>query len=442
MTTYENLPPREKSQRIMNKTRKAANTVDSVPKSKSSSKVRHVNSSGVINSGTAVGQIQKNVYPGLNDIADAFEAFPQELIRYFTLLKEIDAKCVYTVPYLKCYITRFLEMDKNHPKRELLLFKIRQLIKELMPCLEEKMHVASIAVDTVLKNVGRIEDDYNEIVKNEIPESIRIGPLNHPAMIADNKIPDNKSAQSQRSESRREALAARKAAAAQQASALGAGGGSGGSGVSGSTGGSGNAFANANDENSGTDTNNNASSVSNKKSKNNKRDQQQQQQQQAQAQQQHSSGSHQGGSRKRKTNHNDGSEVSRPGTPANPTTIVKRRQPSKPKKSPMPIPTSQVSVNSFKVNIPTNHHINDVDRGDNDEHIVEPITPTKTESGGNMVEPVYCYCQQVSFGEMVGCDGDDCKREWFHLPCIGLTDPPKGKWYCSDCLARMKKNRK
>jgi hypothetical protein len=41
-------------------------------------------------------------------------------------------------------------------------------------------------------------------------------------------------------------------------------------------------------------------------------------------------------------------------------------------------------------------------------------------------EPRYCYCNQVSFGEMVGCDSDSCEREWFHLPCVGLKIAPKG----------------
>lgn len=50
---------------------------------------------------------------------------------------------------------------------------------------------------------------------------------------------------------------------------------------------------------------------------------------------------------------------------------------------------------------------------------------------------VYCFCQQVSFGEMVACDNENCEREWFHLPCVGLTTPPTGKWFCSECLAKM-----
>ena len=53
-------------------------------------------------------------------------------------------------------------------------------------------------------------------------------------------------------------------------------------------------------------------------------------------------------------------------------------------------------------------------------------------------EPLYCYCRQVSFGEMVGCDGENCPYEWFHMECVGLTAPPKGSWYCDECLAENK----
>ena len=40
------------------------------------------------------------------------------------------------------------------------------------------------------------------------------------------------------------------------------------------------------------------------------------------------------------------------------------------------------------------------------------------------LEPRYCYCNEVSFGEMVACDNDACPREWFHLSCVGLSKPP------------------
>lgn len=49
-------------------------------------------------------------------------------------------------------------------------------------------------------------------------------------------------------------------------------------------------------------------------------------------------------------------------------------------------------------------------------------------------EPRYCYCNQVSYGNMVACDNDACPREWFHLPCVKLERAPAGrlKWFCSD----------
>ncbi|XP_026387841.1 PHD finger protein ING1-like isoform X2 [Papaver somniferum] len=56
-------------------------------------------------------------------------------------------------------------------------------------------------------------------------------------------------------------------------------------------------------------------------------------------------------------------------------------------------------------------------------------------------EPTYCFCNQVSFGEMVACDNPDCKIEWFHFGCVGLREHPRGKWYCSDC-AGLQKRRK
>lgn len=58
-------------------------------------------------------------------------------------------------------------------------------------------------------------------------------------------------------------------------------------------------------------------------------------------------------------------------------------------------------------------------------------------------EPLYCYCQQVSYGEMIACDGADCKREWFHLECAGLDKVPgrNTKWYCDECKERLKKGK-
>ncbi|KAL3861319.1 hypothetical protein ACJMK2_007377 [Sinanodonta woodiana] len=54
-------------------------------------------------------------------------------------------------------------------------------------------------------------------------------------------------------------------------------------------------------------------------------------------------------------------------------------------------------------------------------------------------EPTYCLCHQVSYGEMIGCDNQDCPIEWFHFACVGLTTKPKGKWFCPRCTEERKR---
>ncbi|KAJ3517796.1 hypothetical protein NLJ89_g282 [Agrocybe chaxingu] len=48
-------------------------------------------------------------------------------------------------------------------------------------------------------------------------------------------------------------------------------------------------------------------------------------------------------------------------------------------------------------------------------------------------EELYCYCNRISFGEMIACDNESCEKEWFHYGCVGLTEPPEGEWFCEDC---------
>ncbi|XP_016106411.1 inhibitor of growth protein 3-like [Sinocyclocheilus grahami] len=77
------------------------------------------------------------------------------------------------------------------------------------------------------------------------------------------------------------------------------------------------------------------------------------------------------------------------------------------------------------------------------ELVQTTITETDTSSQVDWTydpnEPRYCICNQVSYGEMVGCDNQDCPIEWFHYGCVGLTEAPKGKWYCPQCTAAMKR---
>ncbi|KAF7993125.1 hypothetical protein HCN44_005906 [Aphidius gifuensis] len=68
--------------------------------------------------------------------------------------------------------------------------------------------------------------------------------------------------------------------------------------------------------------------------------------------------------------------------------------------------------------------------------ITDPENPDWTYDPN---EPRYCICNQVSYGDMVACDNSDCPFEWFHYPCVGITAPPKGKWYCPQCTSSMKR---
>lgn len=62
-------------------------------------------------------------------------------------------------------------------------------------------------------------------------------------------------------------------------------------------------------------------------------------------------------------------------------------------------------------------------------------------TGEEKDDRVYCHCQRVSFGEMIGCDNDDCPYEWFHLSCVGLSKPLPQTWYCTDCRERMEREK-
>lgn len=58
-------------------------------------------------------------------------------------------------------------------------------------------------------------------------------------------------------------------------------------------------------------------------------------------------------------------------------------------------------------------------------------------------EPKYCYCNRISFGEMIACENDDCPIEWFHFGCVGLTpeNRPVGQWFCDECKAELRRQK-
>lgn len=54
------------------------------------------------------------------------------------------------------------------------------------------------------------------------------------------------------------------------------------------------------------------------------------------------------------------------------------------------------------------------------EDLGEEVVHETVEGGGNEDpnEPKYCYCQRVSFGEMIACDNEHCKNEWVSHPFL------------------------
>ena len=74
---------------------------------------------------------------------------------------------------------------------------------------------------------------------------------------------------------------------------------------------------------------------------------------------------------------------------------------------------------------------------------------------GDTDTKLYCTCRQISYGEMIACDDEECEVEWvcpmiesrgyadvtqYHIHCLGFDKPPEGNWICPQCVERRKKN--
>ena len=49
--------------------------------------------------------------------------------------------------------------------------------------------------------------------------------------------------------------------------------------------------------------------------------------------------------------------------------------------------------------------------------------------------PQYCVCGLPATSEMITCDAETCKIEWFHFLCVGFTADtiPSEQWVCEFC---------
>ncbi|GAA99188.1 uncharacterized protein L969DRAFT_93650 [Mixia osmundae IAM 14324] len=72
-----------------------------------------------------------------------------------------------------------------------------------------------------------------------------------------------------------------------------------------------------------------------------------------------------------------------------------------------------------------------------DAQLYDIAPAPEADAAGQADDGAYCLCGQGSYGEMVGCDGDECEREWFHLACLGMKEAPRGRWLCPDCSIKQ-----
>ncbi|ORY82697.1 hypothetical protein BCR37DRAFT_319093 [Protomyces lactucae-debilis] len=293
-------------------------------------------------------------YAALNDFTDAIEALPADLVRNFTLLREVESKTLALQQSLISEIRFFMDAlpvaQDATPAAYEQLTRIKELIMQGFAYSDEKVSVASTAADTVQKHMLRIERDYH-LIEQEIPRRIREGSpppqittvasamRNAPKRVETPKKPQGQSARAMA------AAAAAAAAAAVQAQA--------------------------------------ASSLA------------------------HSHGVLPA----QATFH---APASRDETTTPQPVFSRHGRQSKPRRRSMSpsAPSGKLSAAAAAA---------------------AQAAAQAAAAAANEDEPTYCYCNQVSYGEMVACDGDECEREWFHLACVNLTAPPKGSWYCDAC---------
>ena len=72
-------------------------------------------------------------------------------------------------------------------------------------------------------------------------------------------------------------------------------------------------------------------------------------------------------------------------------------------------------------------------------NIQDPHSSNTLTSTMETTEQKYCYCKKEKPGEMIGCDGDNCSIEWFHVDCLRKKRIPKKEWYCPDCRKEKSK---
>lgn len=69
-------------------------------------------------------------------------------------------------------------------------------------------------------------------------------------------------------------------------------------------------------------------------------------------------------------------------------------------------PVPKRTGSNKRTNPPPLHH------SEGSDHVVTPGVEMDVGAEGDADSTLYCTCRQVSYGEMIGCDDDECEIEW------------------------------
>ncbi|KAL9124382.1 MAG: hypothetical protein Q9217_006284 [Psora testacea] len=180
-------------------------------------------------------------FPAITHFTDSITALPKEMIRHYTMLKEVDAKTYGPEEKLGQLLNAgwkastpkpapaSAETDFNHPRfaRRKQFLELRRELTGLLMTLDEKNHVMNTAIDGLEKQLKRCQSSY-PYIEEEISEEARLGSMVHWAYNSEkptekkgmmagertrravNHLAAENDGAAIRSEARREAIAARK----------------------------------------------------------------------------------------------------------------------------------------------------------------------------------------------------------------------------------------
>ena len=169
-------------------------------------------------------------FPGITHFTDTLTALPKEMIRHYTMIREVDVKIFgpeETLKTLMATIPARPPPDGADEAAELAyrqhFLKARYAMMEMLPSLDEKNHALAMANDTLERLEARCNSAWPAI-ENEISEEAKWGRLDHWAYT--DRTVDTKKATVMNERTRREVAIANTMAAAATANSVDAEAGS------------------------------------------------------------------------------------------------------------------------------------------------------------------------------------------------------------------------